>query len=151
MSYLEAVRQIMHTDQVNRKYASNLERTHVGLSGNTIILLDSAFYSFRLSKATKRRNDKSGGDFAPSYSSSSYGDGLLKRYDLDNSCQDYKIDTICIETADYVSLRSTERFKENLIDSSIIESMMACPMALESSGHSSFVWVNMCTIITLRC
>ena len=79
MSYLEAVRQIMHTDQVNRKYASNLERTHVGLSGNTIILLDSAFYSFRLSKATKRRNDKSGGDFAPSYSSSSYGDGLLKR------------------------------------------------------------------------
>ena len=139
MSYLEAVRQIMHTDQVNRKYASNLERTHVGLSGNTIILLDSAFYSFRLSKATKRRNDKSGGDFAPSYSSSSYGDGLLKRYDLDNSCQDYKIDTICIETADYVSLRSTERFKEILIDSSIIESMMACPTALESSKRSSLV------------
>ena len=111
---------------------------YVGLSGNKIILLDSAFYSFRLSIATKKRNDKSRGDFVPSYSSS-YGDGLLKRCDLDNSCQDYEIDTICIETADYVSLRSTERFKENLIDSSIIESMMACPTALDPSRHSSLV------------
>ena len=69
----------------------------------------------------------------------------MKRFDLDNSCQDYEIDTICSETADYVSLRSTERFKENLIDSPIIESMMACPTALDPSRHSSLVWVNMCT------
>ena len=40
-------------------------------------------------------------------------------------------------TADYVSLRSTERFKENLIDSPINESMIACLTALESSRQFS--------------
>lgn len=113
MSYLGAVGQIMHGSGLQEflelVYASNLVPYILcGKSYSRAVrahmLLDTALYTLMLSKATDNSDGDSQGDFAPPSSSSSLYDRLLKGEDvLDRICQDDEIDTICSESAEYVT------------------------------------------------